>query len=66
MVLFLCLSNSFSYETIETQLIPLGISGIEDLLQDNVFETIDVEIIFLILIIIVFTKVWYKYLDDYW
>ena len=42
MVLFLCLSNSFSYETIETQLIPLGISGIEDLLQDNVFETIDV------------------------
>ena len=38
------LSNSFSYETIETQLIPLGISGIEDLLQDNVFETIDVEL----------------------
>lgn len=30
------------YETIELKLIPLGVSGIEDLLQDDVFETIDV------------------------
>ena len=30
------------YETIELKLIPLGVSGIEDLLQDEVFETIDV------------------------
>ena len=30
------------YEAIELKLIPLGVSGIEDLLQDEVFETIDV------------------------
>lgn len=31
-----------SYEGIEMKMIPLGVSGIEDLLQDEVFETIDV------------------------
>ena len=31
-----------SYETIEKNLIPVGISGIEDLLQDDVYETISV------------------------
>ena len=35
-------SHSSSYETLETKLIPVGISGIEDLLQDEVYETIDV------------------------
>ena len=30
------------YEAIELKLIPLGVSGIEDLLQDEVYETIDV------------------------
>ena len=30
------------YEAIELKLIPLGVSGIEDLLQEEVFETIDV------------------------
>ena len=30
------------YEAIELKLIPLGVSGIEDLLKDEVFETIDV------------------------
>lgn len=32
-----------SYEGIEMKMIPLGVSGIEDLLQDEVFETIDVK-----------------------
>lgn len=36
------------YETIEHALIPVGISGIEDLLQENVFDTIDVCDFFLI------------------
>ena len=49
--IFLFYSNSSSYETIETQLIPVGISGIEDLLQDNVFETIDVELIVILMIL---------------
>lgn len=31
-----------SYETIEKEMIPVGISGIEDLLQEDVYETIDV------------------------
>ena len=48
---FLFYSNSSSYETIETQLIPVGISGIEDLLQDNVFETIDVKLIVILMIL---------------
>ena len=49
--IFLFYSNSSSYETIETQLIPVGISGIEDLLQDNVFETIDVKLIVILMIL---------------
>ena len=33
------------YETIEHSLVPIGVSGIEDLLQDNVFFTIDVGVL---------------------
>ena len=33
------------YETIEHDLVPIGVSGIEDLLQDNVYSTIDVGVL---------------------
>ena len=36
--------KSACYETIEHALVPIGVSGIEDLLQDNVYSTIDVGI----------------------
>ena len=33
------------FERIEKELVPLGVSGIEDLLQDEVMDTIDVRVV---------------------
>lgn len=52
-----------SYEAIETNLIPVGISGIEDLLQDEVYDTIDVLVSLAYLL--VSPSLWCQCVDDY-
>ena len=52
-----------SYETVEQKLIPLGVSGIEDMLQDEVAETINVGL--RSVCSIVPALLWNQHLDDH-